>query len=268
MRRIRDRVHRRRGHRCKRQHQQRDRGDPQDRHRNDPAARRQQGQGTSDGESLPRDQQRAHHVPQTRRGPASVVLADRPSRCGRQDDGRGDGPLRRSPRQAQWHVADSVPQADGVHRLKSVNLLVWLVPVATGLVVVFLIFREIQRNRLEQLRAAWGTESPRVHRMEDIAASHRSRLTSRREALALDDRTWDDLVLDEVFTRFDRTESTLGRHALYHRLRTAHPEESLHAFESLVTRLSVDAAARERVQLALGRLRDPQGYDLWWLARP
>ena len=28
------------------------------------------------------------------------------------------------------------------------------------------------------------------------------------------------------------------------------------------------AAARERVQLALGRLIDPQGYNLWWLARP
>ena len=28
-----------------------------------------------------------------------------------------------------------------------------------------------------------------------------------------------------------------------------------------------DVAARERAQLALSRLRDPHGYDLWWLAR-
>jgi hypothetical protein len=104
--------------------------------------------------------------------------------------------------------------------------------------------------------------------MEEIATSHRSRASSRDEPVALDDRTWDDLVLDEVFQRIDYTESTLGRHALYHRLRVAHTTESLRAFESLVTRLSDDAAARERVQLALGRLVDPQGYNLWWLARP
>jgi len=104
--------------------------------------------------------------------------------------------------------------------------------------------------------------------MEEIARSHRSRVTSRDEPMALDDRTWDDLVLDDVFKRIDHTESTLGRHALYHRLRMAHSAESLRAFESLVARLSVDAPVRERVQLALERLRDPQGYDLWWLARP
>ena len=104
--------------------------------------------------------------------------------------------------------------------------------------------------------------------MEEIAESHRSRVASRGEPVALDDRTWNDLVLDDVFQRIDHTESTLGRHALYHRLRMTHSAESLRAFESLVTRLSVDAPVRERVQLALGRLRDPHGYDLWWMARP
>jgi len=104
--------------------------------------------------------------------------------------------------------------------------------------------------------------------MEEILRSHRSRLASRGEPVALDDRTWDDLVLDDVYQQIDHTESTLGRHALYHRLRMTHSTESLHAFESLVTRLSTDASSRERAQLALGRLRDVHGYDLWWLARP
>ena len=103
--------------------------------------------------------------------------------------------------------------------------------------------------------------------MEEIASSHRSRAAARGEPVALDDRTWDDLVLDDVFTRIDHTESTLGRHTLYHRLRTSHTPESLRAFESLVTRLGADAPSRERAQLALGRLRDVHGYDLWWLAQ-
>lgn len=42
--------------------------------------RRQQGGGIADLESVPRDQQRAHHVPETWRGVAPVVLADRASR--------------------------------------------------------------------------------------------------------------------------------------------------------------------------------------------
>ena len=145
---------------------------------------------------------------------------------------------------------------------------VWLALAAVGLIAIVHLVREARRQRLLQLRADWGIRSPRTHRMEEIAKSHRSRAASRDEPMALDDRTWDDLVLDEVFQRIDYTESTLGRFALYHRLRMAHTPESLRAFESLVTRLGVDAAARERAQLALGRLIDPQGYNLWWLARP
>lgn len=146
--------------------------------------------------------------------------------------------------------------------------LAWLALVAAGLILVIGLARNARRRRLEQLDAEWGVRPLRRHRMEEIAGSHRSRAASRGEAVALDDRTWDDLVLDEVFQRVDHTQSTLGSHALYHRLRTAHTAESLSAFEALVTRISSDAALRGRAQLALGRLGDPQGYDLWWLARP
>ena len=73
--------------------------------------------------------------------------------------------------------------------------------------------------------------------------------------------------MDDVFVACDRTESTLGQHALYHRLRSAPAGRHLAAFEALVTRMTDDAAARERAQLALARLRDPHGYDLWWLGQ-
>ena len=145
--------------------------------------------------------------------------------------------------------------------------LVGLGLLAAVLTIGFGVAKAARRQRLEQLRAAWGSQSSREHRMEEIARSHRSRVESRGEPMSLDDRTWDDLVLDEVFQRIDRTESTLGRHALYHRLRTAHEPASLTAFEALITRLGVVTAWRERAQLALERLRDPHGYDLWWLAR-
>ena len=103
--------------------------------------------------------------------------------------------------------------------------------------------------------------------MEAMAASHRSRLSNTGSRTSIDDRTWQDLDLDAVFATVDRTESTLGQHALYHRLRTASTPVHLDAFEALVSQFEIDPALRERAQTALSRLRDPQGYDLWWLAR-
>lgn len=103
--------------------------------------------------------------------------------------------------------------------------------------------------------------------MDRIEASHADRAKAEG-ATFLDDRTWSDLNLDEVFVALDRTESTVGQHALYHRLRTSPTAPRLDAFEALVTRMSEDARSRERAQRALARLQDPQGYNLWWMARP
>ena len=104
--------------------------------------------------------------------------------------------------------------------------------------------------------------------MDAMAASHRSRLSNTDSRTSIDDRTWQDLDLDAVFATVDRTESTLGQHALYHRLRTAPLGDHLDAFEALVTTFGHDVNTRERAQLALMRLQDPHGYDVWWLAAP
>lgn len=129
----------------------------------------------------------------------------------------------------------------------------------------------VQRGRaraLAHIRATWGQPVTRERKIETVAESHRSRLSSMGSAASLDSRTWDDLDLDDVFAALDRTESTLGQHALYHRLRTVPAADNLEVFEALVSRLESDGRLRERAQLALSRLRDPHGYDLWWLARP
>jgi hypothetical protein len=101
--------------------------------------------------------------------------------------------------------------------------------------------------------------------MDAIRGTHQSRLSASGSSASLDDRTWDDLILDDVFAALDRTESTLGQHVLYHRLRTAPIADNLDAFEALVTRMSADVQTRERAQMALARLQDAHGYDLWWL---
>ena len=101
-----------------------------------------------------------------------------------------------------------------------------------------------------------------------LKESHRSRVAVTPGGGSLDDRTWSDLNLDDVFTSIDRTTSTLGRQALYHRLRSAPVGRDLEAFERLSERLRNNAGMRERAKLALKRLSDPHGYDVWWLGRP
>ena len=114
----------------------------------------------------------------------------------------------------------------------------------------------------------WGQPHGRPRRMGDIADYHRARTGAPDGAGSIDDRTWDDLMMDAVFAAIDHTESTLGQQALYHRLRSAPAASDLDAFEALIARMTSDTAARETVQMALSRLRNPAGYDLWWLAQP
>jgi hypothetical protein len=134
--------------------------------------------------------------------------------------------------------------------------------------LVPLVVRRGRARALAQIRARWGQPVDRERQMQAIAASHRSRLSYIKSGASLDSRTWNDLDLDDVFAALDRTESTLGQQALYHRLRTFPVADCLDAFEALAGRLESDGPLRERAQTALSRLKDPHGYDLWWLARP
>jgi len=145
--------------------------------------------------------------------------------------------------------------------------LLWIVVPALVAVSVASLIARARRRRLARLRSAWEKPVERTRRLDAMAESHASRVGDAASR-SLDDRTWKDLDFDHVFAAIDRTHSTLGQHALYHRLRTAPTGDHLDAFEALVTRMSEDAAARERASLALERLQDPHGYDVWWLARP
>ena len=101
--------------------------------------------------------------------------------------------------------------------------------------------------------------------MDAVADLFRARHASD---VSLDDRTWDDLLMDDVFAHLDRTESGVGQQVLYCRLRSPSTPSSLHAFDALVTSAAIDAERRERAQMALARLGDASVYFVHRLARP
>jgi hypothetical protein len=148
-----------------------------------------------------------------------------------------------------------------------VSFFPWVLILAIALIFVVSQLRNKHRRAVEALRVEWGRPRSRKHKMDVIAGAHLSRMATLRTVASLDNRTWNDLHMDDVFEAVDRTTSTLGQQALYHRLRTAPVADALDSFEALVTRMTEDAPTRERAQLALTRLKDPYGYNLWWLSR-
>ena len=140
---------------------------------------------------------------------------------------------------------------------------------ATALVAAFVVFslwssQDSRRKLSARLRNRWRTPRPEPPDLENIADFFRSASTGG----ALDDRTWTDLLMDDVFAHLDRTESSVGQQMLYSRLRCARRSDSLDAFEALVVRFSDDASLRERAQVSLTRLRHSSGYYLHRLVRP
>jgi hypothetical protein len=144
------------------------------------------------------------------------------------------------------------------------------VPVAAVLVAaIFLALSawgtwDTRRKRLARIRTEWGRPRERRRDMEGVADF----FLTHEAGPSLDDRTWNDLGMDEVFAHLDRTESSVGQQMLYRRLRRAPDPIALDAFEALVQRAVGDAASRERAQLRLGELRDASALYVHRLAGP
>ena len=72
------------------------------------------------------------------------------------------------------------------------------------------------------------------------------------ETNTVDDRTWSDLEMDEVFARIDRTTSVIGRQYLYALLRTYNEDDpGLRKRSALYSLFRTDREFREKIQRAL-----------------
>jgi len=142
----------------------------------------------------------------------------------------------------------------------------------TPLAVVFLAVLTISgwqawdsnRKLRKRIRLGWGRARTANPDMDAIADFFKA----AEAAETLDDRTWNDLLLDDIFAALDRTESSVGQQMLYRRLRSAPRPRSLEAFEALIDRVSRDSRLRERTQIALARLRHSSAYYLHRLTQP
>ncbi|HEY2510307.1 MAG TPA: hypothetical protein VGI39_05610 [Polyangiaceae bacterium] len=127
-----------------------------------------------------------------------------------------------------------------------------------GGAVLWLVWASIAEHvrgaaRLEAMRARWGQPSSHPRDFEPLLRAHRALLEASPRSGAIEERTWRDLGMDDVYAHLDRASTFAGRVALYHRIRAPSRDlQALRAFDATVNLFERDPPAREEVQRALG----------------
>ncbi len=117
----------------------------------------------------------------------------------------------------------------------------------------------MQRHKLiSQLKAAYGKRPDEEYFAEDmdgIRAYHEHRLGKGVDPFMVDDTTWRDLAMDDVFKRVNGTLSSSGEQVLYHMLRTpAVTPEAYETRRALISQMEEDANLRLSLQRIFARL--------------
>jgi DNA mismatch repair ATPase MutS len=117
------------------------------------------------------------------------------------------------------------------------------------------------RGTVEIARALREQRAAR-HTDWSLIAAYHNRFPVRTSADPIDDRSWKDLDLDEVFSSVDYTVSEPGRQYLYHLLRSPRSRKSeLERLDRVVNALASDDRARNGIRGALEKLSDSRaGY--------
>jgi len=111
------------------------------------------------------------------------------------------------------------------------------------------------RNRIKE---SWGKEPEAEYKNEDlesIASYFSNRRKKSASSFTIDDTTWRDLEMDDVFMRLNSTATTAGEETLYRLLREpSFDVEVLKARQRLIDFFRTNHAERVTIQLILAKL--------------
>jgi len=122
--------------------------------------------------------------------------------------------------------------------------------------------RKDERLFLAQIRNGWGKGWVRERDFKQIATYH-SLKSQHTDLDELDDRTWDDLNMNEVFAKIDHTVSPIGQQYLYHVLRTPQQSEpELLQRNRLANFFATSPIEREKLQRLFRCLNEREAFYL------
>ena len=137
------------------------------------------------------------------------------------------------------------------------------------LLFIFMILQELVQVKNQEklfrrsLRENYGKEIQKEYSLERFARLG-SYLERHQEEKQLDDITWNDLGMDEIFRQIDRTYSAAGEEYLYYTLRNiCCGREALEHLEEVVAWLDGQEDTRVRIQLLMKRLGHLGKYSLY-----
>lgn len=138
------------------------------------------------------------------------------------------------------------------------------------LIVLSLYFRRQfkKAKSINFIKREWGKKQKRKRNFKTISEFHKLVSELDKGKFYIDDQTWQDLTMDEVYEILDRTLSKTGEQALYNILRTPSFDESEIKKRSLIINFfRSNKGVREKLQFAfykLGREKDNGVITLLW----
>ncbi len=110
------------------------------------------------------------------------------------------------------------------------------------------------------LREEWGREKERKRNLGEIGELFRYLVKDNTDGFYIDDQTFEDLNLDEIYEVIDRTHSTPGEQVLYSILRTPMmEEESFNRRRDIIEFFQNSRDIREKIQMELEKLGRQRG---------
>ena len=147
------------------------------------------------------------------------------------------------------------------------SLRVYLPAILAGIAIILAVlqfYRPQRRNAvLADLKARWGKEDDRERDYEALDDQYQNFFINEDTADSLDNASWIDLNMDEIFTKLDRTHTNPGELMLYGMLRDiVKTPDLLEARQRAIRRIETNPKLQETMLLSLHRLGRDSAADL------
>lgn len=122
-------------------------------------------------------------------------------------------------------------------------------------------------KRKEKIRSLWRKENTEKRNFKNIRGLFDQLMKNKELNSYIDDQTFEDLNMEDVFCKLDRNYTTVGQHALYKMLRTPlKDEKKLKLRDKYIQFLQDNPLEREKIQLQLYKIGKNKNdvFDLIW----
>ncbi len=134
-----------------------------------------------------------------------------------------------------------------------------LITIILLVVIVFIVYRILTKNnkKRKKIRKEWETGIFHAFRedFKTVSSYWTNKKSSKSSYDGIDQLTWDDLAMQEIFIKLNYTQSTVGAEYLFNQLRDINPSlERVQNNEELYTLLADNQSVREDILLILSGL--------------